>query len=307
MQNLKFPGGLEVKTFTPPPEGFDFEKASEADLERYGIPKFPTKAPQQRFLEALKGKRILEPQFKPRDRRTRLPVLKREHGVETSGNWSGGIVHNPSGDKIWDVSANWRLPTPSLPSGAKNGILYTASSWVGLDGADGSGDVLQAGCDADVSTSGGQPQLQFNPWWEWYPAGSFWITNMPAKAGDELFCWVQCIPLLAGASNPNSGLILLANNTQPFVIFFFATAPAGVALQGNCAEWILEGLETGPNNAVELAKYTTVKFTNCAAVTVKDKVLYPNSGDTIDMTGPSGGVISKGKINGQREVDVSYV
>jgi hypothetical protein len=113
--------------------------------------------------------------------------------------------------------------------------------------------------------------------------------------------------LLAGSANPNSGLILMANNSQSFVMFFVATAPSGTVLQGNCAEWILEALETGPHSAPELAKYTTVKFINCAAVTVKGKTLYPDRGNTIDMVNTGGAVISKGKIVGTREVEVSYV
>jgi hypothetical protein len=38
-----------------------------------------------------------------------------------------------------------------------------------------------------------------------------------------LLLWIQSIPLLTGAANPNSGLILLNNNTQAYAIFFFAT------------------------------------------------------------------------------------
>jgi hypothetical protein len=105
--------------------------------------------------------------------------------------------------------------------------------------------------------------------------------------------------LLVGAK-ANSAMILLTNNTQGFVMFYFPTAPSKTVLAGNCAEWILENLG-------ELAKYTTVKFTNCAAVTVKAKTLYPDKGNTINMVDSHGTVISKGKDVGKREVDVSYV
>jgi hypothetical protein len=298
--------GVKVLTFEPPPDGFDFEKATEAGREKYGMPKFPNAESEQRFFEAVKGRRIIQPEFKPRDRkRTRLPGLNRDaHGVETYNNWSGGVVYNPSGDPIWDVIGYWNIPTPSLPSGAKNGIWYTASPWIGIDGDGSSGDVLQAGCDADFLTSGGSPQTQYNPWWEWYPAGSQYITNMPAKAGDQLYCWIQCIPLLTG-TKANSAMILLANDTQAFVSFYFPTAPSKTVLAGNCAEWILEGFPT--KGQPTLPKYTTVKFTNCAAVTVKGKVLYPDKGNTINMVDSHGTVISKGKDVGKREVDVSYV
>ncbi len=309
MAKVQLAEGLQVTTYPAPPAGFDFEKATEAERENYGMPKFPNAETEQRFLEAVKGRRIIEPEFKPRDRRrSRLPGLNRDaHGIETTNIWSGGVVYNPSEDPIWDVNGTWNIPTPSLPSGAQNGILYTASSWIGIDGDGSSGDVLQAGCDADIMTSGGSPQIQYNPWWEWYPAGSYWITNMLAKAGDQLFCWIQSIPLLAGTAKANSAMILLANNTQAFVMFYFPTAPSKTVLAGNCAEWILEALETGPKGQPELAKYTTVKFTNCAAVTVKAKTLYPDQGNTINMVNSGGTVISKGTDVGTREVDVSYV
>ena len=77
--------------------------------------------------------------------------------------------------------------------------------------------------------------------------------------------------------------------------------------RGKCRQVLLEALETGPKGQPELAKYTTVKFTNCAAVTVKAKTLYPDQGNTINMVNSSGAVISKGTDVGKREVDVSYV
>ena len=147
--------------------------------------------------------RLVEPAFKQRDVRTKkLPGFTPGHGTETYDNWSGGVTFPASGDKIWCVNATWNIPKPSLPAGAQSGILYTASTWIGIDGDDGSGDIMQAGCDADVSISGGDTQYQFNPWWEWFPAGSFWITNIPAAAGDKFTCFIQCVPLLAGAANP---------------------------------------------------------------------------------------------------------
>jgi hypothetical protein len=112
---------------------------------------------------------------------------------------------------------------------------------------------------------------------------------------------------LFGSLGANNGLILLINVSQGFGMFFAAIAPSGTLLQGNCAEWILEALETGPGNAPELANYATVKFINCAAVTVKAKTPYPNEGKPINMVASSGATISKGQIIGTREVDVSYV
>ena len=109
-----------------------------------------------------------------------------EHGTEVTDIWSGAVVHAPAGDSFKWIEGEWTVPNAFPPSGAADGIWYSASTWIGIDGIDGSGDVLQAGCDSDVMTSGGTIQRQLNPWWEWYPAGSFWISNLPVAQGDTM-------------------------------------------------------------------------------------------------------------------------
>jgi hypothetical protein len=305
MSTTTFPNGVIITTHPAPPPAFKVENATEADRALYGLPRFTAASHrlQALWLDKVRNLRFVEPQFKPRDRkRKRLPGIKLGHGTENSDIWSGGVAFPASGDKIWDVNGTWNIPKATLPAGAQDGIWYTASSWIGIDGDDGSGDVLQAGCDADVMISGGNTQYQFNPWWEWFPAGSFWITNMPTSAGDEYFCWIQCIPLLAGSPTANAALIFLGNTTKGFVMPFAATAPANVSLSGNCAEWIVEALETGPNNEPELAQYTPVFFNECAAVTVQDKVILPNSGNTINMVDSNNNVISQGSFLGSVRV-----
>ena len=310
MPTTTFANGIVITTYPVPPASFDFEKATDEERTLYGIPRLTAGSSdvQKRLQETVQNIRLVEPVFKQRDiRRKKLPGLKPGHDTETYDNWSGGVTFPASGDKIWCVNGTWNIPKASLPAGAQSGIWYTASTWIGIDGDDGSGDIVQAGCDAEVMISGGDTQYQFNPWWEWWPAGSFWITNIPASAGDEFTCFIQCIPLLAGSANPNSALLLLVNVTKSFGLFFVATAPAHVSLQGNCAEWILEALETGPKGEPELAKFTTVDFTQCSAITVRDKTVLPDSGNKINMVDKSGSVISKGKFVGSNKVQVSYV
>jgi hypothetical protein len=192
------------------------------------------------------------------------------------------------------------MPNSSPPPGAVDGVWYSASTWIGIDGDDGSGDVFQAGCDADVMISGGVIQRQFNPWWEWYPAGSYWISSIPVSAGDEVTC------LVCAHASDDSGFAFLSNMTNGVGSFFSATAPTGVVLQGNCAEWIVEALEIDTSTP-ELAEYTTVEFTECNAGTFGGVTVQGGTGDTINMVDGSGNLISEGAILDPTDVQVSYV
>jgi hypothetical protein len=307
MSTTTFPNGITITTHTVPPACFGFGTATDEDRALYGLPRFTagSKVLEEQWLTAVRNLRFVEPEFEQREsRRSKLPGFKLSHVTETSSNWSGGVTFPHSGDKIWTVVGTWNIPKASPPAGAQHNLLYSASSWIGIDGDDGSDDVLQAGCDSDVKISGGNTHHQFRPWWEWFPKGSFWITNMPTSAGDEYFCTIQCLSMLDGSATHNSALITLANITKGIVMPFSATAPKKVSLKGNCAEWIIEALEAGPHKTPELAEYNSVYFNQCAAVTVKDKVVLPNTGNTINMTNSSNKVISKGSFLGS--VTVSH-
>jgi hypothetical protein len=235
MPSTIFPNGVVITTHIVPPASFDIVKATDQDRALYGLPRFTvgSAALEQLWRSKARGLRFVQPRFKLRERKQRmLPGLKSGHGTETTAIWSGGVTFPDAGDKIWDVNGIWNIPQATLPRGAQDGVWYTASSWIGIDGDDVSGDVLQAGCDADVMISGGTTQYQFNPWWEWYPAGSYWITNKPTSAADEYFCWIQCLSLLIGSANANSALILVGNTTKGLLMPFVATAPFDITLRG---------------------------------------------------------------------------
>jgi hypothetical protein len=306
MPKFQLANGVTVRTYPPPPTGFDLAKATNRERIRHGIPRCPVEFPElaKRWEEKLRQRpvKIVEPVFRLMDyKRHHLLKLKKGHGPETSNVWSGGIVFPPGGDKMKWVEGTWKMPNSSPPAGAEDGIWYSASTWIGIDGDDGSGDVLQAGCDADTIISGGVVQHQFNPWWEWYPAGSYWISTIPVSPGDELTCLI-CVQ----AGSTTNAFIFLSNVTTGVGSFFSATAPTGTTLQGNCAEWIVEALEIDTNTP-ELAQYTTVEFTECNAGTVAGATVQAGGGSTINMVDGGGNVISKGEILGATEVQVEYV
>jgi Peptidase A4 family len=299
--------GLSVRTFQTPRADFDLGTATDRERAVYGFPRCPVefKDLEKRWEAKARRFRIVEPTFEPRElRRRRLPGLNRDHPTLTSDIWSGGITFPPQEDTIKWVEGTWSMPDVGAPPGGRPGDLCSASTWIGIDGDGSSADVLQAGCDAyvvDMPFPFTAPVKQFAPWWEWYPAGSFWITSMTVSPGDELTCLI-CLD--AGSKTVAS--IFLGNVTTSVGHFFTATAPGVVQASGNCAEWIVEALEN-QDGVPELAKYTTVEFTECSAGTIGGKTVLANSGINVNMVNASGAVVSEGELLGPNQVQVSFV
>ena len=188
---IELPGGVTIRTFAPPPDGFNPVKADARALLAHGYPSRPEDPAMLERWERVLSRpiQLIQPVFRSMPyKRRRLPQVTAQvtHGTESTDIWSGAVVHAPAGDSFKWIEGEWTVPNAFPPSGAADGVWYSASTWIGIDGIDGSGDVLQAGCDSDVMTSGGTIQRQLNPWWEWYPAGSFWISNLPVAQGDTM-------------------------------------------------------------------------------------------------------------------------
>jgi hypothetical protein len=305
MSATKLPGGVTIRTFSSPPDGFDPVTADDRALLAYGYPSRP-KDPEllERWERMLSRRvRLIQPTFRAMPyKRRRLPKVApgAAHGTETSDIWSGAVVHAPAGDSFKWVEGEWTVPNAFPPPHAVDGVWYSASTWIGIDGIDGSGDVLQAGCDSDVMTSGGTIQRQLNPWWEWYPAGSFWISNLPVAQGDTMD-GVICVD----AGSTTTATIYLLNITSGVGASFRATAPSRTSLVGNSAEWVVERLEIDTNTP-ELAPYGDVYFAAANAGTVANTLLNAGAGNVIDMVDDSGNIISTGLIETPTLVQVRY-
>jgi Peptidase A4 family len=305
MRTTKLPGGVTIRTFSSPPDGFDPVQADDRALLAYGYPGRP-KDPEllERWERVLSGRvRLIQPTFRAMPyKRRRLPKVTAgaAHGTETTDIWSGAVVHAPAGDSFTWVEGEWTVPNAFPPPHAVDGVWYSASTWIGIDGIDGSGDVLQAGCDSDVMTSGGTIQRQLNPWWEWYPAGSFWISNLPVAQGDTMD-GVICVD----AGSTTTATIYLLNVTSGVGASFRATAPSRTSLVGNCAEWVVERLEIDTNTP-ELARYGDVYFAAANAGTVANALLNAGDGNVIDMVDSGSNIISTGLIETPTLVQVRY-
>ena len=150
--------------------------------------------------------------------------------------------------------------------------------WVGIDGIGGSNDVLQGGTEADASCAGGNTSAVFYPWFEWFPAYEYEITNFPIKAGSPLLVVVQ-------ASNATTATVIYVNiETQQYTVAPLS-APAGTSLRGNSAEWIVERPSLGtPGTIGTLADF------GMALVTSEVAFLSSEIGtNTYDVPGAPGG------------------
>lgn len=305
MKTQELSSGIKIRAFKTPPANFSALKADDKELIVYGIPARPVH--DERMLERWKTMfnrplNLIHPTFREMTyKRRKLPkrTSKATHGTETTDIWSGVVVHAPAGDSFRWVEGTFTVPNAYPPMHAQNGVWYSASAWVGIDGIDGSGDVLQAGCDSDVMKQNGSIQRQLNPWWEWYPAGSFWISNLTISQGDTINVLI-CVD----SGSTTEALIFIYNLTSNIGTNFQATAPTGTNLQGNSAEWIIERLEIDTNTP-ELARYGEVYFDETNAGTLNKAVLQGGSGDVVLMV-DNGNTISAGSIKSAQVLQVKY-
>jgi hypothetical protein len=154
------------------PDHVDLNTATATTLARYGIfLRRPTAqdAPNVRaawdrvFSGKLRAADRIQPHLEPQ-----IGITHRRRGVRrtdtgfSSSNWGGGSVQ---GNWV-TASGSWTVPTVSRPSeaqGTEGG--WNSSSWVGIDGAYGSDDVLQAGVQQKVDANG---NASYVAWFEWF-------------------------------------------------------------------------------------------------------------------------------------------
>lgn len=304
MQTMKLSDKVTVRMFPKPPAGFDPLTGDPRLLTQFGYPKKPSDPKLAARWESMmkRGLKFVDPVFEPKaGKQRRLPKKVLDHGVENTDIWSGAVVHAPVGDSFLWVEGTYTIPDAYPPGGASDGTWYSASTWVGIDGLDGSGDVLQAGCDSDVQQSGSNLSRQLNPWWEWFPAGSYWIKSLKVVPGDTVNTLI-CVT----AGSTTEATVYLYNLTSNIGVHFVADATGSTTLMGNVAEWVVERLSINTNDP-ELAQYGEVYFSEMNAGTVKGQFLQGGTGNTINMVDASNNVLSEGIILTSTTVEVRYV
>jgi hypothetical protein len=302
MATTALPGGVTVRTFTPPPQDFDPIKADDRQLAIHGYPRRPDDPDLRDRWEQVFGRPIqmIEPTLLPMPQgRPQVPVRVRPapetQGAESSGTWAGAVVDAPAGDRVAWVEGTWNVPNVSPPVGYDYDVWYTASTWLGIAGVEGSGESLHAGVDSDVIWFPDAREQQCLPWYEW-SGGTFWITNLPVAPGDTLSC-------LICADSTTSASIFMYNLTSGVAAPFAVTAPSETFLGGS-AEWIVERVEIGASGPA-LARFGDVYFDETNAGTINHELLRGGDGFTINMV-EGGGVVALSTVETPSLIQVKY-
>jgi hypothetical protein len=217
---------------------------------------------------------------------------------ETSNNWSGAYVKRPAAEPLTTVTGQWTVPGVKPPASAKTATgyvdgTYLVGDWVGIDGTNGTSDVMQAGTASQCVVSGGKvTATTFFAWVEWFSLPAIMFANFAVDAGDLISCTV-CAPL-----GNTHGTAMFNNLTTGVTANVGIDPPSGVSLTGNVAEWIVEDPGQSGGGLFPFPNYGSTHFHDCHAGT-KNIELDLSSGIEIDML--SGGtVISAAYIESNR-------
>lgn len=196
---------------------------------------------------------------------------------ESSRNWSGAVVRQPTGKKIVGAQGRWRVPKP-LPPHRDTGHLcdtYQSSAWIGMDGHDAASRFLPQIGSAQIltrmtSTSPSAPHIpSILLWWQLCirraETQAIFLTDFPLTFGQFVYAQVSPIPggvnlLFRNDSNhePNSDF--------PNVFAMDLLVPC----EGRTAEWIVERPADLPAETdlrfFSLPAYGHVEFRDCNAV-----------------------------------------
>jgi Peptidase A4 family len=314
MTSTQLAGGITVRTFAPPPLDFDPLKADDRELLAHGFPRRPADPDLRERWEQLASRRphLVQPRFRQLERRDRLAKRSADrraitaadgttHAVDSTQNWAGALLDAPAGDRFTWIEGTFTVPDVYPPVRPEAGETYSASTWVGIDGLDGSNDVLQIGVDSLALYEFNAVVRSHLVWWEWFPGATFEITNLPVSVGDTVNGLI-CVD----ADSTTSASVSLYNLTSNMAASFRATAPDGFSSLGNTAQWIVEGLasETG-SHVTSLGRFGDVYFDEANAGTAGRQLLRGGTGNVVEMTA-LGVVIATGVLCTPTLVQVKY-
>jgi hypothetical protein len=195
-----------------------------------------------------------------------LELNKTSH-VEYSSNWAGAVL---IGTGYTAVTAEFTVPTPSLPSGASSREQYCASAWVGIDGDTCDTAILQTGVDFCIEGS----TVSYDAWYEWYPDYAYDFSGISISAGNV-------IKITVDATSKTAGTATIENvSTGKTVTHTFTGGVDGDLCEYN-AEWIVEDFEEN-DSLVPFADFGTVTFSSAEA-TDGSTTVGPSGATLIDI------------------------
>jgi Peptidase A4 family len=277
--------------FRLPPPGFDPRCASDADLEKYGLPPRPDRdtqpvryafwhkmftpanSEQVSFVEAMFEYELGEVKRIPPER-----GVPGDTGRESSLNWSGAYITPRDGRMFTEVHGSWTIPDVKPPLGAQRCDEFRCSTWLGLDGQRRyvESSLPQIGTSQFVQITDG-PQCPITAvWWQWWLRDALnpppITLPLPVEPGHE----VMASLFVVDRTRVN---YLIANRTTGVVCTPFIgpeptsylpppVPPGPVRVSGATAEWVTERptVWLSGGRLYDLPDYGQVDFTDCHVV-----------------------------------------
>ena len=277
-----------------PPDDFDPNTASTAALIKHG---FLWRRPQpgddpvlrtaweRAFARRWRAEDRLVPEFAPQPSMSHhlRSAQRAADGISIADSrWAGVAVR---GTWTGVIGQRWVIPTvtePLQPQGTLGG--WNSASWIGLDGAFDSDDVLQAGVQQLVDHNGNP---QYVAWYEWFAPRQedsppyIFVTTIPNFAvspGQTVYCSVQYV------GDHAAGQVSFANEATGQHFSITLAPPPGATFSGSSAEWIMEAPDGG-EPATSLPIFTPLTFTSAICCSPNGTTGNPSAGDTYNIVG----------------------
>lgn len=259
------------ETYESIPAGYNLLDASPGELDLFGIPQRPDIFAEPRLFEF--WRRLVSPPFRPRPPRFGLFGVPFQTNppttLESSLNWSGGVVSPPSPKRMVLAVAGWTVPKVSYAAAP---ALFTHEDapktlvWVGLDGHNGRLPKISLPQIGTFHTPDGPPETQHFAWWYWWhqsPSDMISkILDFRIQPGHEIMAG------LAVLISDDVLFFIKNQSTGEFCSFLAKRQPLpDIEPLGSSAEWIVERpTEPMSGKFYPLAAYGSVDFTYCMAL-----------------------------------------
>jgi len=279
-----------IRTFQPPPAGFNPLAATDEEIATYGFPPRPPQndadhyaqwaramaAAKKRWNGELKVTDIWHGPKRPAAAPPEVSALW-ETGptVGYSYNWSGFVNSStltewsPTGS-FYMVVSEFNVPVAQQAfnsSATKSGNICDGgldleSSWNGIDGFGDQYAVLQGGTMSASYCDGSSTGTQYWAWIEWWPNPS--LGEFPVNPGDDIY-------VATYDTSATQGYVFLEDlTTQTWSTYGLQPPPGKPGLIGNSAEYVVERPCCRGSNLYPLANYVQEYWANNWAVTFYD-------------------------------------